>query len=217
MRLSQLLDAIFPAACAGCGAAGSPLCRCCLPSPEAATHFRIGRLAVGALGEYEGALRRAVLAFKHGRRDVGEALAAELANRFSRVSNALLASPSWDGFILVPVPTTARRRAERGFDQSVLLAEELGRRVGLGVVDVLRQTAGDAQRGRSRAERLGARGRYCCTNRELLAGARVILIDDVVTTGATLRDCSNVLSNAGADVAGAFVIARASRGGAGRG
>ena len=161
----------------------------------------LGTLPVTALGVYDGSLRRAILAFKRGRRDVGLALARELARH-------LTARGAVDG-VLVPVPTTPERRAERGFDQGVLLAREAARLAGFGVLDVLRQVAGDAQRGRSRAARLNARDRFRAESGSLLEGAQVILIDDVATTGATLRDCAAVLSAAGARLAGGVVLARA--------
>ena len=200
MRLSTILDILFPAACAGCGGDDGVLCPACLPSGRAIQRFQLGALHVAALGPYDGSLRGAILAFKRGRRDVGLVLAEALARH--------LVSMLANGCVLVPVPTTAARRAERGFDQAVLLAREAGRLSGLGVLDILRQTAGDAQRGRSRLARLGARGRFRCSAGRLVDGVRVVLIDDVATTGATLRDCSAVLTAAGARVAGALVVAR---------
>jgi ComF family protein len=200
MRLSTILDILFPAACAGCGGGDGVLCPACLPSGRAIQRFQLGALHVAALGPYDGSLRGAILAFKRGRRDVGLVLAEALARH--------LVSMLANGGVLVPVPTTAARRAERGFDQAVLLAREAGRLSGLGVLDILRQTAGDAQRGRSRLARLGARGRFRCSAGKLVDGVRVVLIDDVATTGATLRDCSAVLTAAGARVAGALVVAR---------
>jgi len=199
MQLSKILDAMFPSACAGCGAGEGPICDGCLPNRRATCRFRIGPMDVVALGSYEGSLRSAILAFKRGRRDVGCALARALAKLLVPASDSLL----------VPVPTTPRRQAERGFDQAVLLAREVGRLTGFGVLDVLRQTAGDAQRGRSRSARLHARGRFRCTATTLVDGVQVILVDDVATTGATLCDCAAVLTAAGARVTAAVVIARA--------
>jgi len=201
VRLDVIFDYLFPAACVACGARPGAICEACLPSPAATQCFALGSLRVAALGTYDGPLRRAVLALKRGRRDVGAALASALACRFS----AELRQQS----SLVPVPTTAERRAERGFDQGALLARELGHRSGLGVLDILRQTAGDAQRGRSRSARLGARGRFRCSAAAIVPGLEIVLVDDVATTGATLRDCRAVLESAGARVTGALVVARA--------
>jgi ComF family protein len=201
VTFTSILNILFPSACVGCGAADAVVCQACRPARDDALAFRVGALGVDALGVYEGSLRRAILAFKRGRRDAGDALGDMLAARFAaRLKTEVL---------LVPVPTTARRRAERGFDQAVFLAQAIGRRTGLGVLDVLLQTAGDAQRGRSRSARLGAGQRFRCAGAALVAGTRVVLIDDVATTGATLRDCARALDAAGARVSGALVLAHA--------
>ncbi len=73
----------------------------------------------------------------------------------------------------------------------------------------LAQVAGDAQRGRSRARRLAARGRFACIARNVIADATVVLVDDVMTTGATLEDCASTLERAGATVELAVVLAYA--------
>jgi ComF family protein len=201
MVVDGWLDALFPASCAGCRRPGSPLCAACRPPPEAVCHARAGALNVHAAGRYAGALRRAILAFKRGRRDCGAALAALFAER--------LAARVPRGVVLVPVPTARVRRRERAFDQSVVLANSLGHAADVPVLAVLRQVAGDAQRGRSRAARLVARGRFACTAPSLVAGARIVLVDDVMTTGATLRDCAATLECSGAIVREACVLALA--------
>ncbi len=158
-------------------------------------------LAIDAAGRYAGVLRSAILLYKRGRRDAGDALSALLADR---VADSLPAN-----CVLVPVPTTRQRRGERGFDQGVRLARGLGTRTGLPVLLALAQVAGDAQRGRSRNARLAARGRFTCVAPDLIGGASVVLVDDVMTTGATLMDCACALERSGGIVAGAVVLAYA--------
>ena len=199
MVLGRILDALFPSRCVGCGRTGAVFCRSCRPQAAAARRLHAGRLPVAAAGRYAGVLRRAILLFKRGRRDAGDALAALLAER---VGPALPAAA-----VLVQVPTTGGRRRARGFDQSVRLARELGARTDRPVLLALAQVAGDAQRGRSRDARLAARGRFACAAPELVAGARVVLVDDVMTTGATLRDCAAALAACGAIVDAAVVLA----------
>jgi len=200
VRLETILDCLFPALCVACDAMPAAICEACLPTPAAAQHFNLGSLRVAALGTYDGPLRRAILALKRGRRDVGIALASALHRRFGAELRPQC--------ILLPVPTTPGRRAERGFDQGALLARELARCSGLGVLEILRQTAGDAQRGRSRIARLGARGRFYCDAAALVPGLEVVLVDDVTTTGATLRDCRATVEAAGARVSSGLVLAR---------
>ncbi len=201
MVLDGWLDALFPAACGGCRRPGAALCPACRPSPGSVARVRAGALTVCAAGSYNGGLRRAILAFKRGRRDCGAALGALFAERLAeRVPPCA---------VIVPVPTAGVRRRERAFDQSVVLANVLGQAADVPVLAVLRQVKGDAQRGRSRAARLRARGRFACTAPSLVAGARIVLVDDVMTTGATLRDCAATLECSGAVVREACVLALA--------
>ena len=98
---------------------------------------------------------------------------------------------------------------ERGFDQGHRLAQHLGSRTGHPVLLALRRRDADAQRGRSRAERLQARGHFICIAPELVTGMRIVLVDDVVTTGSTLLDCAASLQECGAFVREAVVLAYA--------
>ncbi len=201
MLVAKMLAALFPAACLGCGTVGSALCVPCAARTAVARTFVAGGLRVRAAGRYAGTLRRVVLAYKRGRRDAGDA-AAELL-----IAAARPCAPG--GAVLVPVPTVAARRRARGFDQSARLARACGAALDVPVLLALRQTSRDAQRGRDRQARLRASGRFACTAPQLVAGTRIVLVDDVVTTGATLRDCAATLRACGARVDHAFVVAYA--------
>lgn len=195
MKLQPFLDVLFPPQCGGCDAPGTGACERCLPY-GAMTFARTHSLEVAALAPYEGNLRRAVLALKNGRRDVARAFAVRLCELVT-VSD-----------VLVPVPTTAARRRERGFDGCELIARSIAQRMRVSVRAHLVQIAGDKQRGRGRDARLCARGRFAWRG-DPLGGVRVTLLDDVVTTGATLEDCADVLRGAGAIVENAIAVARA--------
>ena len=198
--LAHILERLFPAACLACGAVDKALCGACLRDASRPQRFVAGGVPGFALGAYAGTLRRAVLAVKRGRRDVADALGEALCERFG----AALPRDA----VLVPVPTGARRRASRGFDQAVLLARRAGDGTGLPVLCALREVAGGAQHGRSRADRLAPRERFACSA-TLVAGVRAVLVDDVVTTGGTLRDCAAALRGRGGRIEGALVVARA--------
>lgn len=195
MQLQPLLDFLFPPQCGGCDAPGTGACERCLPY-GAASLARLRTLEVAALAPYEGNLRRAVLALKKGRRDVARAFAQRLCELVSSED------------VLIPVPTTAARRRERGFDGCGVIAQAIAEHIPVTVYAHLVQIAGDKQRGRGRDARLSARGRFAWRG-AALDGLRVMLLDDVVTTGATLEDCADVLRRTGAIVEKAIVVARA--------
>src|SRR5581483_2082325 len=129
--LRALLDFVFPPQCGGCDAIGSGLCQTCLPHRPAMVRA-LPTLTVGALGAYDGPLRRAVLALKSGRRDVAESFAERLAARID------------EGSVVIPVPTTAARRRARGFDGCELIAQ-LACRGRATVLSSLVQTRGETQ------------------------------------------------------------------------
>lgn len=210
------------------------MCRTCLKAPEpfSADYFCIscrtpfqngfpldseGRCALCrsglrgfdaayCFGSYEDALRGLIHLFKYGKtptvaRPLGEFLASALP-RDERLD------------AIVPVPLHWRRRWQRGFNQSQLLAREVAARTGLPVVPALRRTrataaqAGLSNRGRRRnvaqAFQPGrAAGR--------VAGKRVLLIDDVLTTGATATACALALKRAGAKRVAVLTVARVDR------
>ncbi len=181
----------------GCGAADVALCAECVVVAPA--DVVAGRVAVRAAVAYDGLVRAAIVAMKRGERAYLAPLAGLVAPLVPR------------GAVLVPVRTTRRRAAERGFDQARELATRVaGLRDGT-VADVLRKRGG-AQRGLGRRDRLAASGRFgLIRGREIPVAA--MLVDDVVTTGATLADAAAALAAAGCRVTGAVVVARTPLGG----
>jgi ComF family protein len=193
------LDLLLAPRCAGCGAAGSWLCLACR---ELCEPVRQGR--VTAAGTYGGALREAIHRFKYG----GErALANELGTLVAAcVSRDLATGVALDA--VVPAVLHASRARSRGYDQAWLLASVVADQTALPLRIPLRRIRPAVPQitldRAARAENL--RGAYVAEAGALL-GARVALVDDVATTGATLAAASGALRAAGARSVRSYVVA----------
>ncbi len=153
---------------------------------------------------HEGAARRAVLAAKYGARP-------ELAQRLGQLLHErLCAAPQGldlpENTRLVPVPTSASRLAERGYNAATLLAQGLARAAGLSLAYgvLVRRHNPVRQAGLTRGARLSNVSGDISARK--VPGGPLLLVDDVLTTGATLSACRTALLAAGADVVGAVVL-----------
>ncbi len=187
--------------CVVCRCRGAALCGACRRRTEPPPSTRVRDVGpVPALFAYAGHGAHIVQALKY--RD-GRRLVGPLAQDLARAWWSHPANPG--GAVTVCwVPTSPRRRRERGFDQSELLARALARRLDVRASGLLRRRPGPAQTGLDRAGRAAGAG-YQVVARP---GHPVLLIDDVCTTGATLRACTTALGGAGVAVAGCVVVAR---------
>jgi len=115
------------------------------------------------------------------------------------------------GKILVPVPLHRRRLKERGYNQSALLASELGRQINLFVLENslvrLQDTPSQARTTSAEERRRNVAGAFACADLRL-KGKKVILIDDVATTGATIEAAAEALRNVSASSVWALTLAR---------
>ncbi|CAG1066506.1 orotate phosphoribosyltransferase [uncultured bacterium] len=229
--LKALIDIVFPPMCLLCGERSPekgfcdgcgglvekerirpPLCIVCgtpFPSAKGVDHacgrcveeppsFTSARSAF----VFEGKVLEAVHKLKYG----GDtALAGPLASLLS-------AAHLPEGLsMVVPVPLHPARLKERGFNQSLLIARELSRNYGLSLVyDRLKRARDTGQQvGLKAAERKkNVSGAFTLDGGSFFKGRKVLLVDDVTTTGATLNECAKVLKKAGAEVI-AITVARA--------
>jgi len=205
---------LVPVACAGCGFDDVPLCESC-SAPWWDSPFRaeegagrldvIGRerLPVWAVAELDGPVQRAVGVWKDGRRRDLDGFFAAAAHRLAQEIRSHLPP----GVVVVPVPSRPRSVRRRGVDLSALLAGSVGRALGAPVESPL-AAAGRSSKGRSSVGRWDAAG--VRTVRRL--GPRpTVIVDDVMTTGATIARAAHALEVAGTPVVGAAVLAATPR------
>lgn len=209
--LADLLDLALPRDCAGCGAPGRTLCDQCVrglrfPRQHRPRPCPPGLPTLVAAAPYDGAVRAALIAHKErGRLGLVRPLGAALAG-------AVRALDLPRRVVLVPVPSAPAAVRERGHDHARRLARAAARAVpGARARPLLvpaRAVADQSGLGTAaRAANLHAALRA----RRRLDGVLVVVVDDVVTTGATLAEATRALRAAGAQVAGCAVIAATSR------
>jgi ComF family protein len=222
------LDLVFPALCSGCRREGAPLCPGCLPALDA----RLGSPGGTPLGlpaeipapllqlewcaPFTGPVRDGLHDLKYrGERRLAEPFGVAVARRWSKVGSG--------AELVVPVPVHAERERRRGYDQAALIAAVAARELRLPLVRALerrRATVAQFELGhderatnvagafglrRDRGPRTGAGpGRGAGA----VVGRWVLLVDDVVTTGATLAACAQTLRAGGAMAVSAIAVAR---------
>jgi ComF family protein len=238
-RLSDLtFGLIFPDDCRVCGEtlrefSRVPVCARCLrdPQPLMAEFFcvtcrtpflnrfpldenglcplcRLGLTGVDAVytyGSYEGSLRKLIHAFKY---DKIYSLAHPLAGFMARV---LPREEPFDA--IVPMPLHWRRRWERGFNQSELLAAVIAKKWSVPIVRAVRRVKPTPpQAGLTNSKRRSnMAGAFAVKKKVRLDGQRVLLVDDVLTTGATAAACARALKRAGAAHVALLALARTDR------
>ena len=213
---SALLDLIVPSSCGGCGRPGPALCQDCAALLEAPLPVRLAAAMppVFALGRYDGPLRTALLAYKErGRRELAVPFGAAVAAALRQLATTV--RPPADGWWLVPAPSRPSQARRRGGDHVARLAATaaaaiaaagtpaavapalcLGRGVRDSVgLDKAARSANLAGRVKIRQSGLPP------------AGGSVLLLDDVITTGATAAACTAALTAAGLPVRAVLALA----------
>jgi predicted amidophosphoribosyltransferase len=200
--VDALTDLVLPRSCVGCGWPGQAWCAGCRRTEV--VRADAGGLPVLAAGEYTGALRAALIAYKErGRRDLARPLGELLARAVRRP----------EPVVLVPVPSAPGVARARGGDHVARLARIAGRCAGARVATSLHlgRPVSDSA-GLNRSDRARNLHQAMVAGPPPRAHRTAVIVDDIVTTGATLREASRALEAAGwAVCAGAVVAATARR------
>jgi len=219
--LERLTSLLAPHRCVMCGAAGTLLCAWCAPDAfmavpsrcfhcQAATadsavckkchrQFRLRHAWIAA--EYEGAAQQLIRCLKFER---APAAAAPIARSLAETL------PYFDEHVIFThIPAATSRVRQRGYDQSQLIARELARITRRRHATLLRRHGQARQVGAKRSLRLQQlEGVFSPLRLNLVKGAQIVLIDDVVTTGATLGEAAKTLRQAGAKSVDAAIFAQ---------
>jgi len=192
---------LLPVICPVCDRPGRAPCERCAAELRRAPSLPCppGLASCAALLDYDGAGRELVARLKY--RNARSSVPFLVEGMSALVGGRPVDVVTW-------APTTRARRRRRGFDQSELLARGVARHMGRPARPLLRRPAGAPQTGRTAGERWSG-VRFSVTARRLPAGARVLLVDDVVTSGATLAAGARALLVAGASEVHAVAAARA--------
>jgi ComF family protein len=200
--MDRLLEWLFPATCPGCARPAPGFCPGCAGELGPPARLALDGMPVLCCGAYGGPLRRSILELKAGRSHLARALGSWMASVVREEA------PGWlEGAVLVPVPAAPERLRWRGFHPAGLLAAALARHLGLACRPVLLCRPGTRPQ-----KALPAAGRARNLQGAFrLAGPpppRALLVDDVITTGETLRSCARLLRQGGCPGVRAVAAAR---------
>lgn len=211
--IQRLLNLLFPEKCVLCGAILEKeeldLChRCRVEAPDCPVSGK--KLPFvdswAAVWYYEDTARKSLLRYKFGGR-------RSYAQTYGRLLAMKLQRECPEGFdLLTYVPTGRWRKWKRGFDQVELLARETGKQLGMEVFPLLKKVRRTHVQSRIRSEarrRANVLGAYAVAQTESVKGKRILLLDDIITTGSTIGECARVLLTAGAKEVYCGAVAKA--------
>jgi ComF family protein len=225
----KFIDFIFPPNCIGCGITGEKICYSCKRAINIISggfcevcgdvsliyenklcdrcNLKIPAYeAVRSWAYYEGLLLKAIHDLKYrGNIGIGEALAQPLV--------VLLKKLSWKIDLVSAVPLDAKKVRQRGFNQSILIGKPLANQAGLvyssKAIRKIRSTK--SQVGLDYSQRIKNVHGAFIANTKIVTGKTILLVDDVITTGATLNACAQALTDAEARLIYGITVARAKR------
>lgn len=220
--LETIIALFAPHTCVSCGAERELVCRDCwdklgTPPPsccyicrtptkyfEVCSDCRIDSNldSVQARTSYKGVAKQLVRKLKYDRAKAG-------ANTIARAMAEQFDTPLDDNYVIVPVPTASSRRRQRGYDQAVLISKELSRQLSVPYSPLLVRRGQTHQVGLGREQRLNLdKDTFRVRRQTRLEDKKILLVDDVITTGATLEAAAKALRRRGVLVVRGVVFAK---------
>jgi competence protein ComFC len=202
----KVRDLLFPKSCVSCEKEGIWLCENCLPSSGLSQEDRVAANLDGitALFNYgENTISKLIQMFKYN-------YLLEIAGIFEKIIYKTNFNNTWQDFVIIPVPLHARRERERGFNQAEILAKLFAKKFGLSINKNLHRIIYTAQQAKLSGEerRLNLENAFVWKGLAKGVPEKVLLVDDVYTTGATMEECAKILKDNGVKVVWVLVLAR---------
>ena len=223
----KVLDFLFPKFCAGCEREGSWLCENCLqekvinktaPNPSSAKERNYKPPPSQRRGQGEVSSLDGITAlFDYGENTPSKLIKMvkynyllKIVDIFAKIITDIKFNHTWQDFVIIPVPLHPRRERERGFNQAEILAKIFSEKFGLSINKNLRRVIYTAQQAKLSGEerRNNLKDAFVWDDGVKIAPEKVLLADDVFTTGATMQECAKVLKNNGVKAVWGLVLAR---------
>ncbi len=212
--LSNLINLIYPTVCGICGEISKEdICNKCKVKikeyQRSKKHIYLTKNfdTHMYLFDYQGIIRQKILQYKFGEKTYISRCFSKVILNDKKICRFL---KNYD--IIIPVPISIKRKKKRGYNQSELIAKQLAKqmrnlkyipKVLYKIKDTIPQSILDKEK---RIENI--RGAYYIKNGEILKNRKILLIDDIYTTGSTVNECSKIVKQAGAKEIGIFTLAR---------
>lgn len=204
--IKAILNTFFSAKCAGCGAEGEMLCQKCFLKIEMPDVPEAGWIYAAA-NYRDIVVRNTIRDLKYRR---GKALAKQMAELISErcLPKIKMAHKQTEEFLIIPIPLSRAKERKRGFNQAEEIAKHLPFEIVSDALVKIKATPSQVSV-KDREKRLSnIEGSFAARNPEKIKGRNIIIIDDVLTTGATLKEARKTLKSAGAKKVLAIVAAR---------
>ncbi len=232
-QMSLILNLLFPKKCVGCRRIGGYFCSSCIRNIKQADLVcpKCEKLSVGgqthpvcrrkfgldglwSLGIYNNPLKEAIKQIKYrGVRELSESLVDVLVEYWANFQPFVLDRIKKDrgvGWIVVPIPLHWFRENSRGFNQSSLIGESFAKKLGLKYMEALKRArfTKSQVKLKGKERHLNIKDAFTLNTQYLIRNTNILLIDDVWTTGSTMRECGYVLKKAGAKQVWGITLAR---------